>query len=184
MDDQDIISQYNCAIEASKNLFSDSNLNTLADTYKNNQFINAKNYDGKIESFTGTAYEASVDTAKLASFWNSYVTSESMTKISSCAPKDSQARSAFDETSKEQLSGLEDKKVYLDIDSGHNLLGFYLSGAEETYTYIVDMRLKDNAEAIVVPSDAHSITELKNDITKLVGSIINLFAAQTTEATE
>lgn len=182
-DSQDLANQYHCVIDAAKNLFSDSSLDTLSNIYKDHQFINAKKYDGSITSFTGTAYEASVDTAKLTEFWNAYITSEPMTKISSCDPEDSQARSVFNETSEEQLSAAKDKKVYLDIDNGHNLVGFYTSGSENGGTYKVDMRLKDGADTISAPSDAKPITDLKNDVASLVAAITSLFTAAT-ETTE
>ena len=174
VNDQNATKQYDCVIGAVKDLFSDSGLSNLADTYQKYPFITAASSDNKPASFSDNTYEASINTTELARFWNSFVTSDNATKISDCLPKD-QSTTILDPVVSEDFAPLAGKTIYLDVDQGHNLSGVYASGSSESYGYLVDLRLDSEADAIEAPSDARPVSELLNDVMPLIQSFYGLY---------
>ena len=172
--DDKISKQYDCVITAVNKLASESGLNTVADNYKNNQFLSAKKSDRKVDSFTGSAYEATIDTNKLAKFWNSYIATNEVKEISACV-----ADRSIEEISADSLSRISGETFLLDIDNDKNLKGIYLDGVKDSYTIKGDLRVEEGPkdQTFTAPADAKPITDLTSDVMKIVQSIAGLFTA-------
>lgn len=165
--------EYNCFVNVANTLAGESGLSMLADTYKEHQFLNVKKSDKGITSFTGDVYEATVNTDKLADFWNKYIASDQIKELNKCSSDGNVIKTV----SKDQLSSVSGT-VFLDIDKDHNLKGIYLSEAKDSYRVSADLRLEEGSKdsTIATPSGAKPITDLANDIMKLTQSITSLVA--------
>ena len=166
--------EYDCSVAAVNELLSASGLDSIANTYKNNQFLSTKKSDKSIASFTGDAYEATVDTSKLAKFWNEYVTSDGVKKLNECAKQGD----TLNAVTPDELSVVSDSTFFLDIDKDRNLNGFYFNDSKESYDIDADFRIEKGSEdtAVDAPSDAKPITDLAEDIIKIVQSVAGLIA--------
>ncbi|MBR3365633.1 hypothetical protein IKG48_00710 [Candidatus Saccharibacteria bacterium] len=172
-DSEQITEQFNCSIAATNEMVSEAGLTTIANIYKDNQFLKVKKSDQKISSFTSDAYEATVDASKLAKFWNEYVTSDKVKKLNDCAG-DGYTLSAV---TPDEVSKVSDKPFFLDIDKDRNLKGLYFSDSKEGYNVEADFRIEQGSNdlAIAAPSGAKPITDLTADIVKLIQSVTSLF---------
>lgn len=176
--DAEFTEEYDCSVAAANELLSASGLESVANIYKNNQFLNVKKSDQKISSFTGDAYETTIDTSKLAKFWNEYATSDKVKKINECTKKGD----TLNTVTPDELSAVSDSAFFLDIDKDHNLSGFYFNDSKGNYDVNADFRIEKGSEdlAIAAPSGAKPITDLTADITDLVQSIVSLFTTTKT----
>ena len=170
---EQVTKQYDCSIAAVNEMVSEAGLTTVANIYKDNQFLSVKKADQKISSFTGDAYEATVDTSKLAKFWNEYVTSDKVKKLNDCSG-DKYTLSAV---APDELTAVTNSSFFLDIDKDRNLNGLYFSNSKEGYNVEADFRVEQGSNdlAIAAPSGAKPITDLTADIVELVQSITSLF---------
>ena len=177
-DGTEVKKQFDCSIAATNELVSESGLETIANIYKDNQFLNVKKAETKPSAFTGDAYEATVDTSKLAKFWNEYVTSDKVKKLNDCAG-DSYTLSAV---TPDELSAVSGRSIFLDIDKDHNLKGVSFNDSKDGYNVDANFRIEKGSEdlAIAAPSGAKPITELTADIMNLVQSVASLFASTQT----
>ena len=168
-------SQYNCVVGATKELFSQSGLDTIANIYKDHQFLVVKKASSKPVSFTGDAYEATADVNKLSDFWNGFMDSSEMKKIRDCAPSSNTAAKIVSS----QLNKAAAKPIYLDINNSRVIEGVYFDTTVNGYNVKLDLRLKAGAAEIITPANSHPISELTAEITELVQSISGLFSAYT-----
>ena len=177
MKNEKFTEEYNCYVAVANKLVGEPGLNTIADVYKEHQFLNVKKSDKGITSFTGDVYEATVNTDKLADFWNKYITSDQVKELSKCSSEEVATKTV----SKDQLSSASGT-IFLDIDKDRNLNGIYLSESKDNYSVSADLRIKDGSEdlAIAAPSGAKPITDLANDIAKLIQSVTSLVAMMNT----
>ena len=168
-------SQYNCVVGATKELFSQSGLDTIANIYKDHQFLVVKKASSKPASFTGDAYEATADANKLSDFWNGFMDSSEVKKIRDCAPSSNTAA----KTVSSQLDKVAAKPIYLDINNSRVIEGVYFDTTVNGYNVKLDLRLKAGAAEIITPANSHPISELAAEITEIVQSISGLFSAYT-----
>lgn len=177
MENKTFTEEYNCFITTANVLAGESGLNTLADIYKEHQFLNVKKSDKGITSFTGDAYEATINTEKLADFWNKYIASDQVKELNKCTS----GEATVETISKGQIPSVS-SAVFLDIDKDRNLNGIYLNEGKDNYRVSADLRIEKGSKDLTVeaPSGAKPITDLTNDVVKLAQSIAGLFAAMKT----
>ncbi len=173
MKDKNFADEYECFVTTANTLAGESGRNALADTYKEHQFLNIKKSDKGITSFTGDVYEATVDTNKLVDFWNKYITSDQVKEMDKCSSEKVTTKTVTADKVP-SISGT----IFLDIDKDHNLKGIYLSESKDNTTVDADLRIENGSEdfSTSAPAGAKPITDLTNDVVKIVQSVMSLFS--------
>lgn len=173
--DNNFLGKYYCAVEAAKHLFEQKGLDTLADAYKNNQFLIAAKSTYRPDSFTSNSYEATISADKMTKFWNSYVTSDVVSDIQLCNSGDGQ-KNAFSTAASNTFDFLANKKVYLDINGAHELSGIYINDVTENLSLVADLRIGNQPAEITAPANSRPATELTGDIMIIAQQVAELFS--------
>ncbi|MBQ9029561.1 hypothetical protein IJ114_02205 [Candidatus Saccharibacteria bacterium] len=173
--DNNFLGKYYCAVEATKHLFEQKGLDTLADTYKNNQFLTAAKSTYRPDSFANTSYEATINADKMTAFWSSYANSDVVSDIRLCNLGDGQ-KNTFSTAASNAFDFLANKKVYLDINGTHELSGIYINDVTENLSFVADLRISNQPAEITAPANSRPATELTGDIMIIAQQVAELFS--------
>ena len=166
---------YNCVVDTAEKAVNKGD--DYAKIYKDNAFVKLAKHEGSDKfSGKGTAYDLTLDAAKLTSFSNAMTKEIDSLGFETCVEKLNDVEGAkgtytVTEVKEEDVKKAIDElpKIVVTIDGGffnYDLTGLYVNFSEDAYTGKIDLNFSKDVPAVTAPNGAKSVTELYTNVVK------------------
>ncbi len=168
---------YNCVVDVLDKAKAQDN--KMADYYKKNAFVTLKKYEGgKQFSTKGTPYTMTINTEKLANFYNDVIDNATTDLgLSDCFKDISSVdvKTTTEKLNKEHFdkifANFPDMVATIDGIFSHELTGIYLDKTDELYSGNLTLKFSKTSGSISAPSDSKSVVNLIQILTTAVSKL-------------